>query len=154
MRVTFTLPLEPFSINRTYYRDRRHKTQDFRDWELATVNALAAPQVQSKLERIRAKFDPQQHGFVVRFKFMYPAATLFNKQGQISSRAEDLSNVEKPLLDVLFLPKYHVQSFPWGCPNVNADDKYVVRMTSEKTLSPNDAHYIQISIAVVELKKP
>lgn len=153
MRVSFTLPLEPFSVNRTYYRDKRHKTQDFRDWELATVNALAAPAVQQKLDRIRSAFDPQKHGFVVRFKAMYPRAVLFNKQGQISSRAEDLSNIEKPLLDVLFLPKYHVQSFPWGCHNVNADDKYVLRLTSSKTVSPNENHYIQISIAVVDLPK-
>jgi hypothetical protein len=154
MRVTFTIPLEPFSVNRTYYRDRRHKTQDFRDWELAAINALATPQVQQKLEKVRQAFDAKQHGFVVRFKFMYPAAVLFNKQGQISSRAEDLSNVEKPLLDVLFLPKYHVQPFPWGCANVNADDKYVVRLTSAKTVSPNDNHYIEISVAVVALNKP
>lgn len=151
MRITFTLPLEPFSVNRTYYRDRRHKTQDFRDWELATVNALALPAVQQKLDRVRNAFDPQQHAFVVRFKFMYPKSVLFNKQGQVSSRAEDLSNVEKPLLDVLFLPKYHVQPFPWGCPNVNADDKHVLRLTSEKSVSPNDNHYIQISIAVINL---
>lgn len=153
MRVTFTLPLQPFSVNRTYYRDRRHKTQDFRDWELATINALAAPQVQSKLAKIREGFDAKKHGFVVRFKYMYPAAILFNKQGQISSRAEDLSNVEKPLLDVLFLPKYSVQPFPWGCPNVNADDKHVLRLNSSKTISPNDQHYIQISIAIIDLPK-
>jgi hypothetical protein len=154
MRVSFTLPLEPFSVNRTYYRDRRHKTQDFRDWELATINALAAPAVQTKLSQIRGAFDAKKHGFVVRFKAMYPASVLFNKQGQISSRAEDLSNIEKPLLDVLFLPKYHVQSFPWGCPNVNADDKYVLRLTSQKALSPNDNHYIQISIGIVDLPTP
>lgn len=154
MRVSFTLPLEPFSVNRTYYRDRRHKTQDFRDWELAAINALSAQSVQEKLDKIRSAFDASRHGFVVRFKYMYPATVLFNKQGQISSRAEDLSNIEKPLLDVLFLPKYHVQPFPWGCPNVNADDKYVLRLNSAKVLSPNELYYIQICVAVVDLPKP
>lgn len=151
MKAKFTIPLEPFSVNRTYCRDRRHKTQDFRDWELAAVNAFALPAVQQKLDKIRSAFNASKHGFVVRFKYMYPAAVLFNKQGQISSRAEDLSNVEKPLLDVLFLPKYHVQPFPWGCPNVNADDKYVLRLTSSKTVSPNNNHYIEISIAIIDL---
>lgn len=153
MRASFTIPLEPFSVNRTYYRDRRHKTQDFRDWELAAINALASQTVQQKLDKIRSAFDAQKHGFIVRFKFMYPAAVLFNKQGQISSRAEDLSNIEKPLLDVLFLPKYHVQPFPWGCSNVNADDKYVLRLTSQKTVSPNDNYYVQISVAIIDLPK-
>jgi hypothetical protein len=154
MRVKFKLPLEPFSVNRTYGRDRRHKTQDFRDWELATINALNAKSVQEQLEKIRNEFDPNLHGFLVRFKYMYPANVLFNKEGKISSRAEDLSNIEKPLLDMLFLPKYHVQSFPWGCPNINADDKYVLRMTSIKTTSPDANHYIEISVALTQLVRP
>ena len=154
MRVKFVLPLKPLSINRTYGRDRRHKTQDYRDWELAAVNALASPNVQQRLQQLREAFDSSKHAFVVRINFMYPADVLFNKQGQISSRAEDLSNIEKPLLDVVFLPKYHVQSFPWGCPNVNADDKYVLGLSSRKTLSPNNNHYIELQIAIVPLKRP
>lgn len=154
MKAKFTLALEPFSINRTYYRDRRHKTQDFRDWELATIQAMSRPAVQKELQKIREAFDPTLHAFVVRLKFMYPATVLFNKQGQISSRAEDLSNVEKPLLDVLFLPKYNVQSFPYGCPNVNADDKYVLRLASQKCASPDTKHYIHVSIAIINLPKP
>lgn len=154
MRVKFELALEPFSVNRTYYRDRRHKTQDFRDWEVAAVNALNKQQVQQELQKIREKFDPSQHAFIVKFKFQYPKAVLYNKAGQISSRAEDLSNIEKPLLDVLFLPKYHVQTFPWGCPNVNADDKYVLRLVSEKSASADDKHHIHVSIAIINLPKP
>mgnify|MGYP003349633707 CR=1 FL=1 len=148
MRVSFTLSLEPFSVNRTYYRDRRHKTQDFRDWEMAAINALSRPQIQEKLTAIRGKFDATKHGFLVKFVYMYPQSVLFNKQGQISSRAEDLSNVEKPLLDVLFLPKYHVQPFPWGCSNVNADDKYVLRLNSQKTLK-----YIKLMKKIKHINK-
>lgn len=151
MKATFRLKLEPFSVNRTYYRDRRHKTQDFRDWEMAALASLRNNEVQSQLEKLRQQFDPNLHGFVVRFRYLYPRSVLFNKQGQISSRAEDLSNIEKPLLDILFLPKYHVQASPWGAPNVNADDKYVLRLTSQKAVSPDEKHYIDISVAIVSL---
>lgn len=147
-RVSFYLPIEPFSVNRTYYRDRRHKTQEFRDWELAVINAMSAKSVQTKLAEIRNAFDATQHCFLVRFKALYPRAVLFNKAGQISSRAEDLSNIEKPLLDLLFLPKYHVQAKPWGCPNINADDKYVLRLYSAKDVSADEKHYVQVSIAI------
>lgn len=73
-------------------------------------------------------------------------ASLFNKQGKISSRAEDLSNVEKMLLDVLFLPKYHVQPWPDGVPNLNADDKYVLELSSKKVYAPADGTHITIAL--------
>lgn len=146
MKATFTLKLQPFSINRTYYRDKRHKTQDFRDWEMAALASLRNNAVQQQIDNIRQQFDPNLHGFVVKLKFLYPRSVLLNKQGQISSRAEDLSNIEKTLLDVLFLPKHHVQTPPWGAPNFNADDKYVLRLSSEKAVSPDDKHHIQVTV--------
>lgn len=153
-KASFYLPIEPFSVNRMHSRDRRFKTQDYKDWELAFISALANKHPQEQLQKLREAFDASKHGFVVKLNFQYPATILFNKQGLISSRAEDLSNVEKPLVDLLFLPKVHVQSFPWGCPNVNADDKHILRLTSSKSSSPDEKHYIHISIALVELKKP
>lgn len=149
MRVKFNLALEPFSVNRTYYRDRRHKTQDFRDWELSAVQSLSVLFVQQQLQKIREAFDPKLHAFMVRLNFQYPANVLYNKAGEISSRAEDLSNIEKTLIDVLFLPKYHVQPRPYGVPNVNADDKHILRLVSCKSVSPSPQYNIAVSIAVI-----
>jgi len=154
MKVKFSLPLEPFSVNRMHTRDKAHKSQDYRDWEIAAIQALRKQGPQTALAQIRDAFKPESHGLVVWFKFLFPAKVLFNKAGLISSRAEDLSNVEKPLLDILFLPKYHVQPMPWGAPNVNADDKYVLRLTSTKALSPDDAYHIEVRIATVPLVRP
>lgn len=153
-RVQFYLPLKPFSINKMHYRDRRHKTQDYRDWELSALQAINTEYVQNQLKKIREAFDANKHAFAVRFTFLYPSSVLYNKAGQISSRAEDVTNIEKPLLDLLFLPKYHVQSFPYGGPNVNADDKHVLSLTSRKSLSADDKHHIRISIAVVPKPAP
>lgn len=144
------MSLEPFSVNRMYGRDRRYKTADYKDWELAVVQALSVPVVQQKLKELREFFDPKQHAFVVKFDFQYPHAVLYNKAGEISSRAEDLSNTEKPLLDILFLPKYHVQTRPYGCPNINADDKHVLRLTSSKRASADSKHWIKIAVAIVK----
>ncbi len=154
MKIKFYLPIEPFSVNRMYYRDRRHKSQDYRDWELAVVQAMSSKHVQQELAKLRDKFDAGQHGFVVRFDAQYPKQVLFNKQGQISSRAEDLTNWEKPLLDLLFLPKTHVQPAPYGCPNLNCDDKHVLRLVSSKSVSKDANHYIMVQIALISLKRP
>lgn len=150
MRVSFFLPLEPLSVNRMYARDRRYKTAEYKDWELAAVQALSQPVVQKKLKEIREHFDAKQHAFIVKFDFQYPQTILYNKAGEISSRGEDLSNVEKGLLDVLFLPKYHVQGAPYGCPNINADDKHVLRLTSSKRASADGKYWIKISVAVIK----
>jgi hypothetical protein len=154
MRVSFTLPIQPFSVNRMYCRDQSHKTQDYRDWELAMVQALSRKEPQAAFAKLREAFKPEEHCFVVRLKALYPADILFNKKGLISSRAEDLSNIEKPILDLLFLPKHHVQPAPWGCPNVNCDDKYVLRLSSAKAVSPDSKHYLRVSIAIVALPRP
>lgn len=152
MQVSFFLPLEPFSVNRMYSRDRRYKTADFKDWELAAVQTLAVPTVQKKLKELREYFDAKKHAFVVKFDFQYPANILYNKAGEVSSRAEDLSNIEKGLLDILFLPKYHVQGLPYGCPNINADDKHVLRLISSKTASKDGKHWIKIAVRIVAHK--
>lgn len=152
MQIKFALNIAPFSVNRMYYRDRRHKTQDYRDWELSVLEALRQPTVQVELKKLREAFDEKLHCLVVKFDFQFPTSTLYNKQGTISSRAEDLSNVEKPLLDLICLPKVHVQSFPYGVPNLNVDDKVVVRLISSKTAST--AYKILVTVRTIPLVKP
>jgi Holliday junction resolvase RusA-like endonuclease len=153
MKVTFNLPIEPFSVNRMYYRDRRHKSQDYRDWEMTVVSALSVPYVQEQLKKIRESFNAKKHGLLVRFTYMFPEQILYNKAGEISSRAEDLTNIEKPLLDILCLPKFHVQSPPFGCANLNCDDKHVLRLISSKKVSNSNKYFVQISVALVALPK-
>lgn len=135
-----------------YYRDRRHKTADYRDWELAAIEALNRKEVQAELAKIRSNFDENKHSLFIKFNFQFPATTLLNKQGLISSRAEDLSNIEKTLLDVLCLPKFFVQSPPHGYPNLNIDDKHVLRLVSSKTISPTNKYQTKVSITLI--RKP
>lgn len=130
MKAEFFLPLKPMSVNRMYNRDRRHKSQAYKDWEISAFNCLQHPKVAIELQELRLAFNPDEHVFSVQFIFNFPE--LFNKAGSISSRVEDLSNIEKPLLDVLFLPKVHVQPFPHGALNINCDDKYVIELNSKK----------------------
>lgn len=153
MRIKFQLDLKPFSINKAYYRDRRIKTRDFVDWEMCVIQQLNRPEIQTELEKLRAAYQPNVHGFSVSLRYYFPHDLLLNKQGLISSRAEDLSNVEKALLDLLFLPKIHVQSPPYGAPNVNCDDKSVLELHSYKLPSADGSHHIVVSIRLVNFNR-
>lgn len=151
MRICFVLNLKPFSINRVFSRDMRHKTADYRDWEISAVLALRSPSVQLELKKIREGFDAKIHGVEVSFCFNIPKTIMLNKAGQLSSRAMDLSNCEKTLLDILCLPKYHVQSTPYGAPNLNIDDKYVVALHSYKKISNLDYFTTTVKIKLKKL---
>jgi hypothetical protein len=151
VRIKFTLDIKPFSINKAYYRDRRIKTRDFVDWELCVIQQLNRPEVQAQFKLLREAYDPKLHGFSASLRYYFPIDLLLNKQGLISSRAEDLSNVEKALLDLLFLPKIHVQAPPYGAQNVNCDDKAVLALHSYKLPSPDTAHHIGVTIRLVKL---
>ena len=56
-------------------------------------------------------------------------------------------NVEKPIIDLVFLPKYHTQVPPYGCPNLNCDDRYIKRLHSEKVEGAEAA--IELNIGIV-----
>lgn len=151
MRIKFSLPLKPFSINRMFCRDISHKTADYKDWERAAVLALAQKVPQAAMAAFRQQFDASQHGIVVRMHFQIPEDILITKAGLLSSRAMDITNVEKPLLDILCLPKFHVQSAPFGCLNLNIDDKYVLRLTSTKSVSPTGKYNIIIHVSTMPI---
>lgn len=95
-----TLNCKPFSINAYSYRDKRHKTAEARAWE-AQVLELLEPYEKALLELAD---DWRKGGGVWRIKlyFFYPMHIFYNKDGQISSKSMDLTNVEKPLVDMIF----------------------------------------------------
>lgn len=145
MRVKFSLAIEPFSINNVSYKNKQFKTADYRQWEQRTFTKLAMAEPQAALKKLREAFDPKQHAFAVKFTFNRPG--FFTSKGEISAQSMDLSNVEKQLLDVLFLPKFNNLPVPYGAPNINADDKFVISLQSRKKFGP--AERIDISIALI-----
>lgn len=146
IEVDFFLAVEPFSINRMFCRDMRYKTGDYRDWADRVQSAMSTQQVQAALKTVREAFNPDAFDFHVQFTAHYPQ--FLTKAGQISNKTEDLSNIEKPLLDLLFLPKNH------GNPvsNVNADDRFVTRLVSEKQHGSRSG--IEVRIRLVPRQKP
>jgi hypothetical protein len=151
MKQSFTLKIKPFSINQMFTNTRSLKTSAFRDWSYQVMHRLAEPEIEQKLQDLREEFDFEQHVYHLSLNFQYPKKDYIRKAGGISAKTHDLSNIEKPIIDLIFLPVYHKKPHPYGCKNLNIDDKYLTKMVSEKSISPDQDHYIHISIEIKEL---
>ena len=133
MRRVITLKLtKPFSINALWCRDKGYKTVEAQEWSSSILVALSLKENKKKLKELRQHFDPMKHVYKVELTFFYPNHVLHTKEGPISARAHDLSNIEKPLIDLVFLPMFYDRPSPYGAKNLNIDDKYILQLTSKK----------------------
>lgn len=149
MRRVITLKLKPFSINAMYCRDKRHKTIACQEWSSSVLVALALKENKKKLKELRQYFDPLKHVYKIDLTFFYPKHVLYTKEGRVSGRAHDLSNVEKPLIDLVFLPLYYDRPSPYGAKNLNIDDKYITHLVSKKRVGK--CFKIKVSIQIKDL---
>lgn len=149
IRVSFRVPIETFSINAMYYNDGRIKTSEARQWTVRLCEELS--KFEPELALIRENFKEKEHGLVIDLTAFYPKEKIMKEEGGLSSRAHDISNWEKPLIDVLFLPKYFNLKPPKGFKNLNMDDKFNIETRSRKLPSPVDGFTIQIKIEIVLL---
>jgi hypothetical protein len=142
MVIALKLPIKPYSINRYYYSDRQTKTAAARNWELQTLGFIK--EHAAAFKTMYGLFDESKHAFRVKLDAYYPSKEFMNKAGRVSARTMDLSNWEKPLLDLLFLPKY--------VGNLGIDDRFIVELKSTKQESPSKTtHYVTVEIVMFEL---
>ena len=132
-----------------YCKNRSWKTQKYKDWAASVCHRLSTDENLQKLEDLRNHFDTLQHYYAVDLRFYYPQNILITKKGSMSAKAHDVSNIEKPLIDIVFLPQFFNVPSPYGCKNLNIDDKFIKKMSSEKIAS--DAHRIEIEISILPL---
>ena len=149
MRRVVTLKLKPFSINAMFCRDKRHKTIEAQEWSCSVLVALALKENKKKLKELRQYFDPMKHVYKVDLTFFYPKHVLYRKDGGISARAHALSNVEIPLIDLVFLPMFYDRPSPYGAKNLNIDDKYITDLRSRKRVGKD--FRIRVTLNIKEL---
>ena len=144
MKRKLLIQQKPFSINAMSYRDKRYKTPEFEQWCSKILYALNNEKNQKALQDLRDYFDPNKHVYQVNLTFNYPHHILFTKASTISTKAHDLSNVEKPLIDLIFLPTFHKRTS-----NLNIDDKYILDLISRKRASED--HLIEVGLEVLDI---
>jgi hypothetical protein len=148
MRETFCLTGKSFSIN-AMYGPKKFKTSAARDWEYSVLHQLNSSENLAKFERLRSYFNPNKHVFSVSIIVTYPENKFYARSTQlISSHTHDVSNVEKPLIDLFFLPKYYELGDPYGVKNLNCDDRFITHMVSRKIIGPE--HGIVVKVRIIE----
>lgn len=151
MSQKLVLNVEPFSINRLHYRDGKIKTQTARDWECRVFHELSKEPNSKILKELRDKFDHLKHGYIIKMVCFYAQEKLFNRQGAISAKSMDISNWEKPLIDLIFLEKFSELKPPFGAENLKTDDRFILQMSSGKRASKTPR--IEVSLRIVDLDR-
>lgn len=145
MRKVIYVPGKAISVNSTYYGNKSHgMVPEAKNWFSNFLHYIESNS--SKFSDLKSEFDPKKHSFKVGIVYFVPQEDLYNKQGLLSSRTVDLSNIEKSIVDAIFLPKYSEHG------NLDLDDKYLTQLSSQKQVSPDGLPGLRISITIV--KKP
>jgi hypothetical protein len=144
MKERILIPYKPFSVNAMSFRDKRFKTTEYKEWHYKVQNHLKCEKSQEAFARMRDFFDPSKHYYSVKLTFYYPQHILFTEYGKLSANAHDCSNIEKPIIDILFLPSHFKD-----CNNLNIDDKYIADMHSRKRAT--DDYLMEVDFEILEL---
>jgi hypothetical protein len=148
MKSIIQIPIKPLSINEMYCRNRSYTSTSYKQWLPKIFHFLSNDEhSMSEFKKIRDNFDPKKEAFLVNINWFYPKEILYTKQGIMSARAHDLTNIEKPLVDLIFLPKFYKTPSPYGCKNINQDDKFIKKVTSEQF--PHDSFLIELEIEII-----
>lgn len=115
-----------------YYASKKIKTQPAREWSYRVFEQLSSDSNLKAMRRLRDKFDPNEQNFKISLAAYYPKSKLITKKGVVSAMSIDTTNWEKPLVDLVFLPKHRNSEPPFGCENIGYDDKYICEMSSQK----------------------
>lgn len=152
MKKEFSLHTKPFSINATYAGSRKFITKACLEWRYDFINQINQQEyILDALESLRYHFDPLKHYYSVSLTQYYPREILFNKKGEFGSRSMDLSNTEKGIIDLLFLPQFYELPNPEGFRNLNLDDKHIGEIHSAKRASDNGTYRLDVSIEIKDL---
>jgi hypothetical protein len=152
-RKFFLKGLSPLSVNSTYVRGHNGvtKSSEAREWTQLACHALSSAENVQKFQELRDFLDPKKHLVRVSVWAVYPESELMTKQGTVSAKTQDVSNFEKSIIDVCFLPKFFVEAPPYGCPNLNFDDRVATELHSYKAKSSNGVRGLIVELEIAPL---
>ncbi len=116
--IEFTLPIKPFSVNAYRCRDQRFKTAEAQDWETQVKYMLE--EYAKSFNEMKQDFETYGGQFYVTIEVYYPHHVFYNKARAISAKTIDITNFEKPLVDMIFRE------------SLGVDDRFITRLVSTK----------------------
>lgn len=132
MKYTFVLATQAFSVNAYRYRKNFIKTKEAREYEEKILYMLDE---HKQLHDMADMWRKTGGYFEISIVQTYPKHIFYNQAGTISSKTFDISNCEKPLLDLI------LNTF------MSVDDKNVTKLISEKRIGLN--YTIEVSLELI-----
>lgn len=145
---TLIISSKAFSINRMYHKNRSFITAEYKDWAAGIFDIIDKKPNKKRIKTMRDFFNPTLHRYVFTMITYFPYEILITQKGTMSAKAFDVTNIEKPLQDILTMPKYFDQKPPFGAENLNMDDKTVSDFISQKRVSLTGECYIEFKIDI------
>lgn len=156
MKIEFTLNVPPFSINSAFYKRTHTRTKKCRDWFDLVYTEMTDDSIQKKLLKFKKDWIARGHGIIVTLKFNIPYKKYWTHEKEVSLFTQDLSNVEKLLIDSIFDEKYDgrnvtVDGVVRTIINLGINDKAIVELHSSKVATNKNHPFVEISIESVKL---
>lgn len=137
------LGIEPFSINKAHYVRTKTRTKECREWGDRILQLVKdSPDIVRSFRKINKLFDPAIHCIHLDIVFQIPKEIFFTKEGKVSRRKQDLSNIEKMLIDILF----DVRHQRGNMINLGIDDQYIVDLHSRQYPAKNYCILLQLTV--------
>ena len=152
MEVKLFIKAPPFSVNRLYYANKFTRTREAREWGNKIFESLNEEYNQSQIKIFQKEFVKDRDVALIWLTYWQPKSKFFTKAGTVSRFSMDLTNVEKPLVDLLCDAKYSIRECPEGAPNLRIDDKNIVNCNSYKLPWDQDGFMIEVIIKKILLK--
>lgn len=140
----------PVSINSAYYNKANGKirTKEYREWGDELLVQMR--DYKSKFDEFLAAYDETKHGIAVDIVHTIPKRYYYTVEGLMSSRTPDITNIEKPLIDMIFDAKYNGRIVKGKkVYNLAINDKNIVKMKSAKY--PSNLYTITVKIQLLDL---
>lgn len=149
-----TVFAEPFSINKAYYlksfktgAPTKVRTKECREWGDKVLSQLE--QYREALKLFKQSFNEDTDALRLELLFLIPPSHYFTKEGKISIRSCDLTNVEKLLVDVLCDERFNNRELNGHkILNLDINDKYIIELLSEKKPSDDD-YMIEMTLSII-----
>lgn len=162
MKCKFSIPCPPFSINAVNNINGKRRgrkvfpSKDYLAWRSVVFEEMNKPSIQQKLNVLKSYWNEETMGIEFKVTFFMPKNKLFTRKGTLHIQSKDLTNVEKPLVDLIFDERFMYRPLQGGgkINNLAIDDKNIVNLTSSKRVSEDEVWNTEIEIGLLYLSRP
>lgn len=158
MKINFTLNVAPFSINSAFYKRTHTRTKSCRDWFDTVYRELTQEHIVKLLKQFRKAWDPIAHGIAIELIYNIPSKKFWTHTREVSLFSQDLSNVEKLLIDAIFDEKYDGRQVTMldgtvkTITNLAINDKAIVDLHSSKKATAKTVPFVDVQIQILDFR--